>query len=109
MPQRIERNKEFICFICKAKGKQLKSLMQNATDDQIKTLNEIALNVINGNVPLSKQTFSKLGKGKKLLRIMADKKLSAKKKRKGIQKGGWILPLLASTVLPMIVDAIQKK
>ena len=55
---------------------------------------ECALNVLKGNVPLSKVQLNKLRRQKQNLRQLTQKKLSLRKKKKILQKGGFLGTLL---------------
>ena len=61
-------------------------------------LRECALNVIKGNVPLSKSQLKKLKKHKKHLRDLSRKNTSLKKRIQIEQRGGF----LASLLLPIV-------
>jgi hypothetical protein len=75
----------------------------------LRCLSECALNVLEGNVKLSKCAKRKLRKYKGQLRKVADKRVSkAKKKKIIIQRGGFLLPLL-SAVLPALSSHVFRQ
>jgi len=106
MSARIHKHKEFLCFLQKANKKQLKAVLRNADNDQIGCLCEIALNVLNGNVKLTQTKRNELRKYKRFLRFMANKAKPISEKKLTVQRGGWIVPLLISTVAPMLLEAL---
>jgi len=55
---------------------------------------ECAKNVLKGNVPLSKRQFSRLEREKTNVRALASKRTSLRKKRRVVQKGGFVGALL---------------
>jgi hypothetical protein len=57
-------------------------------------LSECAKNVIKGNVPLNERQMKSLRREKKNLRQLSVKKTSLKKKRRIIQKGGFLGALI---------------
>ena len=72
---------------------------------------ECAKNILKGNVPLSRRQMSTLRRQKQNLRQLALKKVAVKKKKKILQKGGFIsallgpaLSLLGSVVLPQLLQ-----
>ena len=61
----------------------------------MRCLCECALNVLNGNIPLTPADKKKLNKYKNKLRYLTNRKLSAQKKKKTLnQKGGFLGALL---------------
>ena len=92
---RIKNNKDFLNLLCKSKKKFRKFLIQNASKEQIYSICEIVLNILNGNLKVSDK--NKLSKKRKLLRKIIQKS-SLKKKRYLIQKGGFLEILIPSIV-----------
>jgi hypothetical protein len=107
MSERIHKHKEFLCFLQKANKKQLAALVKNADNDQIACICEIAMNVLQGNVKLQESKRRELKKYRQFLRFMSKKSNPISKKKVKLQRGGWILPLLISTIAPLIIDAIR--
>ncbi len=107
--KRIQRNQKFLEYYLEADNLRRKTLLNGASRDQINCLSEAALNVVNRNVPISPTTKHVLCNHKKVLCKIVNKKLSIGQRKKVlIQKGGAILPLILSTLLPMIANAIFK-
>jgi len=77
----------------------------SAGDDLIKCICDCTLNVLKGNVRVPPKQKSKLKRHKKALRDLAKKKVSLKRKRQIIQKGGFLAPLL-SAVVPAIASLL---
>jgi hypothetical protein len=74
---------------------------------QMKCLREIFHNLNIGNIPISESDKAKLKRNKKYLKVLGSKKSSFKVKKKILnQKGGGIIPILLSTILPMVIDFI---
>lgn len=108
--KRIARNKNFLAYYAEADKKRQKSLLKSASKDQIDCICELALNVVNKNIPVHSSTKQALCHHKKILCTIADKKVAlGKRKRLLVQKGGAILPLILSTVLPLIAQALFPK
>ena len=107
--ERLRQNKGFLCHACEARGKSLKHLLRYATHDQLKTLSEIALNILEGNVPLSERQKKKLAPYKNVVRLLARKNVPLREKQVAMQKGAGILPLLASAVIPALIELFRSR
>lgn len=104
---RLQRNKKFLEYYLEADKQRRKSLILGAKKDQIDCLCEATLNVINTNVPVSTAVKSQLCRHKKHLNRIAYQKEGLKTKKKILlQKGEGFLPLILSTVLPLLAQAI---
>jgi hypothetical protein len=89
-----------------AKPKLRKALISNCDRDLVLSICECILNVLSGNIKLSKCVKRKLRKHKATLRKDADKRVSlASKKKVIVQRGGFLLPLLGA-VLPTLASLI---
>lgn len=105
------KNKNFLQLLTNSNKKIQKSLIKNATKDQIKAICEVVLNLLSGNIKLSQEDHSKLYKKRNSLRELV-KKQSIKKKKYLIQKGGFIqflVPALISGLATVLSAVIQKK
>lgn len=89
-------------LLYKSKPSVRKVIVSKAGPDFINALCELALNILNGNVPLTTKQYKKLNKKKSVIRLVADKKVKVFKKKKVLnQHGGFLVPLLAAA-LPFI-------
>jgi len=71
----------------------------------MKCIRECSHNLLRGNISVSSKLNSKLKRHKIPLRNIAQKKVSLKRKRKIIQIGGSLAPLLAA-VVPAILSLL---
>jgi hypothetical protein len=78
------------------------SLLKIVNTDVIRMLAEIALNILRGNVKLTKHQFLRLGRYKQSLRTLGNRKVSLKNKRQILGQQGGFLPLL----LPVIASLL---
>lgn len=71
-------------------------ILKNAPSEIIKTLSEIAYNIIHGNVEICGKTHKCLSKYKRVLRKFSSPQTNITRKRKLIvnQIGGWVTPLM---------------
>jgi len=86
-------------------NKKRKKLVKLAEDCVINSISEIALNCLNGNVPLSEIDFNKLSKYQNLLRKLT-KISSVKKRRNIISQTGGFLNLLIPPALSLIASVV---
>ena len=74
----------------KASPRERGVIVSNASPDFINALCEISLNVLQGHIPLSNIQYKLLKKKKKVIRLIADKKVKhLKKKRQSIKQEGF--------------------
>jgi lipoate synthase len=105
--KRLLRNK---CFLhaCRAKRKdKINQCLQNASKDQIDTLSECALNIYKGNIPIGKRTVERLRPYKKHLKTLGLTQLSTEKKKRILQKGGF-LPILGAIASALLTSLLTK-
>lgn len=108
MSQRLKDHWAELKALVKAKPKERRHILKQPGDELTKCLCECALNTLNSNVTLTAAQFKKLSRHKRILRLLADKKVSLKSKKKKIlkQAGGFLVPLLVpilTTVLELLV------
>lgn len=99
----IRRNRVLLERLFKARGATRRIILNNAQPDFLNALCEIAFNVLNGKIPLTRRQYSQLQKQKTGIRNFASKSVSLSKKKKLVNQkgGGFIFPLL-SAALPFI-------
>jgi hypothetical protein len=102
------RLKKYYPLLKKIKSSGLKKrneIIENASDELVLCLCDLAKNTLNNAVPLSKVQFKKLSLHKRILRKLVSKKVNVKKKKKAIlsQGGGFLVPLIA----PIIAAVVQ--
>ena len=99
--------------LCKCNKKLQKDLLKKGGKPLHLCLKECALNVIKGNVPLSKHQFRKIKKHKNQLREISKKNTSQKRRIKIEQRGGFIasllIPIIGSLAGGLIKKAIHRK
>lgn len=82
--------------------KAKKQLIKNCDKQLIDCFCECSKNILLGNVKLTKAQLLRLRREKKNLRALALKKTSIKKKRKLLQKGGFI-----GAILPPVLTVLS--
>ena len=99
MSKRLRKHAALLRTLAKAKSKtRQKLLKEHCDEDFICCMTECARNLLKGNVPLNPAQMKKLSTKRRMIRELALKKTSLKKKRKLIQSGGFIGALLGPIV-----------
>lgn len=111
------QNKSFLRKLSKAANdqKKVQDLLKKATPNQIRALSEVALNILQNNLPnTGKQFVNNLLPFKSILRQLSQRKSSPTKKRDQLlrqnnQKGGlpFLIPLLAPLLGTLVSAGIQ--
>lgn len=107
-PQRLKENKFLLYILNKAKPRLRNAIINHCDSEFIKTLSEISLNFLKGNITHSKNINKKLKKFKKKLRTLACSKRSVKVKRNILNQKGGFLPTLIASLLPIIISQFIK-
>jgi hypothetical protein len=109
MSKKVENNAELLHALAKAKLKMCKCIIEGADKDLVDALCECALNVLYGNVPLTKEHKTRLAKHKNSLReLVSHPRQNQEKKKTILQKGGFLAALLAPLVTSVIGPILGK-
>jgi hypothetical protein len=89
----------------KASARLPKAIIENSDEGIVLVMAELALNVLNGTSKISRCGAERLRKHKIVIRELVDKGIAFGKKKK-LQRGGFLLPLLtaAFSVLPSLIQ-----
>jgi hypothetical protein len=96
-------------LIAKSPPKRRREIIKLAPKELVLSFSEGALNVLNGNVPLTKKKKSNLKRYRKNLYNLSSKRTSLLKKRQVLMSGGAFFPLLASVLIPAITALIASR
>lgn len=96
--KKIEKTFQKVRILSVATPSVRKKLIREGNTDVIDCIAECCLNILNGNVPLTGKQQAFLRKRKSKLRAIVDKKVSLKKKKEIIQKGGFPLGAILAPV-----------
>lgn len=106
--KRLKSNIDLLKVLKKAKPCLRKAILHSADDEFIRSLLECILNVMNGNVPISKAYRRKLIPFKKSIRRLINRKEPLKNKRKIlVQKGGFLGVLLSSLLSGLVGNLLS--
>lgn len=95
---RLKRNCNVLKRLARCKPSTTKSIIKDAPKDLLDTLSECSYNVLQGVVPLTHRQKKKLCKYKTNLRRIANKKVSQKRKRAILMRGGFLGALLTPII-----------
>ena len=109
----VRKHGKMVLALTEASPKFRKKIIQEAPAELVNCISECCQNVLKGNVPLSSAQKQKLHSKRQQLRLLANKKVSVKKKKIILnQKGGFfpliaLAPLLAKAILPIAGEIIK--
>ena len=100
---RARQHLPFLQLLKQTHLKQRKELLNTASSEQIKFLSEIVLNLLQGNIPITKRQKKILVPYEKIFIELSDRKNSIKKLRKlWICASKNIIPILLKEVLQLL-------
>lgn len=103
MSTRMRNNTALLHLLSACHPKQRKAVLQTLTEQQLRSLCEVVLNVLKGTVELSHKEKQKLRKNKRVLYQLASKSVPSKKKKQIlVQQGGNILPSILIPALQVL-------
>lgn len=101
--KRLKDNKHVLLVLRNADPKLRKMMLKHASPEIIKTICEIAYNVLYNNVKICKKTQTALRPYKNTLRKISKPQHKIASTRKIlVQSGGSVIPLLIGTVLSIL-------
>ena len=92
--KKLKNTFETVRFLSLATPRAQKKLIKKGDKKFINCISECCLNVLKGNVPLTSKEKKALKKHRNKLRALVNKKVSAEKKKKIVQIGGFLSNLL---------------
>ena len=106
MSRRVNKHRDLLRFLATATRNTQKEELSNSSKEFIETICEICLNILKSRINLTKKDIGKLGRHKRDIRKLANKKVAINHKRRIVQKGGFISsllgPLLGSLLAPIL-------
>ena len=105
---KLKSHLPFLCACFKGHGKQRRDMITAANRGQIKSISEIALNLLKGNIIIPRSSFVSLKPQKDKLLYLTRKKPGLKQKKEMLSQKESFLPALAELVPPLAVDLLGK-
>ena len=106
-----KKNLPLLQYLASGKPRIVRAIIKEADPEVIKAICECAHNVLKGNVPLNKSQFTKLKRHRTHLHLLANKKVSQKRKKKVLQSGGFLGALLGAAIpaLASVIGGLIRK
>lgn len=91
----MKRNLHLLKILVHSSSHQRRAVLQEASDDLIKFTEEIALNTLKGNIPLTTSQLKNIKKQRIVIKALCNKRHSIERKKKTVnQKDGFIGSLI---------------
>ena len=94
MSRRVRKYLPVLKRIAKLGDKVKRDYVRKCDKEFLDCISECAKNVVKGNVPLTNRQKTRLRRSRNELRALSVKKTSLRKKRRILQKGGFLTALL---------------
>lgn len=111
MSKRVSKHFHKLRLLAEGNPRVNKILINEANPDFLNCICECAKNILNGNVPLNSKQTNKLEKHKHHLRTLINKRLTKDRKKKILQRGGFLpallAPIAASLVGPLVKSLVS--
>ena len=107
-PKRLAVTKTFFNKIARSNPKERKAALKSATNEELKGLCEVCLNVVHGNVQLSKKRYACFKRHKNVLHKLSNKRIPLQDKRKLVNQQGGFLGTLAAFGAPLLTQLAIK-
>jgi hypothetical protein len=101
MSQRVRKNTEYLRLLTYTHRAQQIALVKSISSEQLKTICEIALNILEGIIPLKPSQKSVLSRYKNFIRLIGQKKGSQSSKKASLLKNIKALAVLLKSALPL--------
>ena len=108
-PTRVIKNRKFLQALQLTENKQRKQLIDSASPEQINTISEIVLNLLQGNINIKGTHKTKLNQHKRSLRALASKGVSVKKRKKILNQHGEMIGAAASALAEYTYKEVAKQ
>lgn len=102
MSQRIKKNIIYLQLLLNTHRSQQKALLNSISVDQFSSISEIALNILEGVVPISSTQKKALSRHKKFIRLIGQEKGSYSRKKSLLLKNVTALTVLLKTITPLL-------
>lgn len=113
MTPRLKRHATTLLCLAKCDKTTARPIITKAKPELFHCLSDICHNILNGNIQLKISEKDRLGKYKKDIRKIADKKSTVKQKKILVQKGGFLgsllAPLIGSVLGPLIKTILPSR
>jgi hypothetical protein len=109
MSRLVRKNCSLMKLLARSPPKRRREIIKLAPKELVHSFSEGALNVLKGNIRLSKKKQASLKRYKTNVYNLASRKTSLAKKKQVLMSGGAFFPLLASIIIPAITALITRR
>jgi len=92
----------FLKLLHRCPPNQRKALVQYITDEQMDALSQIAVNILQGNIPITEDYKKKLRRYRDVIRSIASKQVGRARKKQTLLRFHTVIPLLIRPTLPLL-------
>lgn len=107
--KRLMENQHTLQVLKNCKPIVRKLIIKHGNSELIKTLCEICINTLNGNVKISPKCKNRLKSYKNSLRKLTAPKVKLQAKKKILVQRGGFLPVILSTILSGVIGSLIEK
>ena len=101
----IARNSGFLKLLYQSSRPERKTLIENSTTEEIRSISAIASKIIQGQIILSQAHNSALHQYRRVLRALVSPRISTRRKRRTLLAFIQIVPILAQQVLVVMDES----
>lgn len=106
MSQRLKSQFPFLQMLARSQSQRRKELLKTATREELLSLFEICLNILNKKLPVKGTTYKRFYRHRQLIRALGDRKVSFTRKKKLVNQHGGFIGQIASIALPLIAGLL---
>lgn len=100
--ERLRKHAPILNAMHKGSPGMRRSLIDQGPPELVTTIGDCCRNVLNGNVPITANHKRKLRRYRQALHLLSQKRVSVKRKKKILQRGGFIGTLLSAIAAPLL-------
>ena len=106
MSRHFAVSERFVHLLAKSNPRQRKVLLKNATSTELRSLFEVCLNIIRGNLPLRPADIERLKRHRTTIETLSDRCVPPYKKKRLINQRGGIFGQIAAIALQLLTQVI---
>lgn len=107
MSLRIQQNLDFLSKLSDCNKSEARKLILEASENNIRALSEVVINILNGNLEINKEVYTALKSYSKCLRQIAKEK-SVEKRKSCFLKIASVLPCIVTPLLSCLGQCLVK-
>lgn len=105
---RLEITEAFIRQLAGSTPANRRKIFRKSSNEQLKGLCEVALNIIRGNAPMNSDQYRQMKRHRSVLEALSNRRLALYKKREIVNQKGGFLGHIAAFALPLLAHLLTK-